>query len=51
MAAYLLDELRAAPELSQTVEELSELSRRRADLLSGRNRREVCVVRVEPFQG
>ena len=38
MAAYLLDELRSAPELSQAVEELAELSHRRSDLLGGRNR-------------
>jgi len=38
MAAYLLDEMRAAPALAQTAAELSELASRRADLLAGRQR-------------
>ena len=38
MAAYLLDEMFSVPELSQTAEELSELARRRGELLSGRSR-------------
>lgn len=31
MAAYLLDEMFAVPELRQTAQELSELARRRGD--------------------
>ena len=38
MVAYLLDPLRAVPELKQTADELAELSERRADLQTGRNR-------------
>jgi len=38
MTAYLLDELRNIPELSQTADELAELAQRRADLQAGRNR-------------
>ena len=38
IAAYLLDEMFAAPELRQTAEELAELQRRRGDLLTGRQR-------------
>jgi hypothetical protein len=38
MTAYLLDEMFAVPELRQTAEELSELARRRDDLLTGRSR-------------
>jgi hypothetical protein len=38
MAAYLLDELLAAPELRQTVAELAELAKSRADMAGGRNR-------------
>jgi hypothetical protein len=38
MAAYLLDELFAVPELRQSAEELSELARRRGDLLAGSSR-------------
>jgi hypothetical protein len=35
MTAYLLDGMFAAPELRQTAQELSELARRRGDLLVG----------------
>ncbi len=38
MTAYLLDELFSVPELRQTVEELAELARRRADIIAGHNR-------------
>ena len=38
MTAYLLDEMFAVPELRQTAVELSELARRRSDLLAGRSR-------------
>ena len=38
MTAYLLDEMFAVPELRQTAEELSELARRRDDLLTGQSR-------------
>lgn len=38
MAGYLLDEMFAVPELRQTAQELSELARRRGDLLAGRSR-------------
>jgi hypothetical protein len=38
MAAYLLDQMFAVPELQQTAEELAELARRRGDLLAGRDR-------------
>ena len=38
MAAYLLDEMFSVPELRQTAQELSELARRRGDLLAGRFR-------------
>lgn len=38
MAAYLLDEMFSVPELRQTAQELSELARRRGDLLTGRSR-------------
>jgi len=38
MTAYLLDEMFAVPELRQTAQELSELARRRGDLLAGRSR-------------
>jgi hypothetical protein len=37
MTAYLLDEMFAVPELRQTAQELSELTRRRGDLLAGRS--------------
>ncbi|WP_265595024.1 hypothetical protein [Haloferula sp. BvORR071] len=36
MTAYLLDQMFAVPELSQTAGELAELARRRSDLLEGR---------------
>jgi hypothetical protein len=36
MTAYLLDEMFSVPELRQTAQELSELARRRGDLLAGR---------------
>jgi hypothetical protein len=35
MTAYLLDEMFAVPELRQTAQELSDLARRRGDLLAG----------------
>ncbi len=35
IAAYLMDEMFAVPELRQTAEQLAELSRRRSDLLAG----------------
>lgn len=35
IAAYLLDQMFAVPELRQTAEELAELARRRSDLLAG----------------
>jgi hypothetical protein len=38
MTAYLLDEMFSVPELQQTVQELSELARRRGDLLAGQAR-------------
>lgn len=38
MTAYLLDEMFAVPELRQTAQELSELARRRGDLLAGHSR-------------
>jgi len=38
MAAYLLDELRALPELKLTDDELAELAQRTAELETGRNR-------------
>ena len=38
MTAYLLDEMFSVPELRQTAHELSELARRRGDLLAGRSR-------------
>ena len=38
MAAYLLDQMRSAPELAQTAAELEDLARRRADLQGGRAR-------------
>jgi hypothetical protein len=38
MTAYLLDEMFSVPELQQTAQELSELARRRGDLLAGRSR-------------
>lgn len=38
MTAYSLDEMFAVPELCQTAQELSELARRRGDLLAGRSR-------------
>jgi hypothetical protein len=38
MTAYLLDEMFSGPELRQTARELSELSTRRGDLLSGKFR-------------
>ena len=38
MTAYLLDEMFSVPELRQTAQELSELARRRSDLLAGRSR-------------
>jgi len=38
MTAYLLDEMFSVPELRQTAQELSELARRRDDLLAGRSR-------------
>jgi hypothetical protein len=34
MTAYLLDEMFSVPELHQTAQELSELARRRGDLLA-----------------
>ncbi|HEV2841696.1 MAG TPA: hypothetical protein VGW39_10255 [Chthoniobacterales bacterium] len=38
MTAYLLDEMFSVPELRQTAQELSELARRREELLAGRAR-------------
>jgi hypothetical protein len=38
MTAYLLDEMFSVPELQQTAQELSELARRRGDLLASRAR-------------
>jgi hypothetical protein len=38
MTAYLLDEMFSVPELRQTAQELSELTKRRGDLLGGRSR-------------
>ena len=38
IAAYLLDEMFSVPELRQTAQELSELARRRGDLLATRSR-------------
>ena len=38
MTAYLLDQMFAVPELRQAAEELTELARRRSDLLAGRER-------------
>jgi len=38
IAAYLLDQMFAVPELRQTAEELAELQRRRGDLLTGHQR-------------
>lgn len=38
MTAYLLDHMFSVPELRQTAEQLSELARRRGDLLAGRDR-------------
>jgi hypothetical protein len=38
MTVYLLDEMFAVPELQQSAQELSELMRRRSDLLAGRAR-------------
>jgi hypothetical protein len=38
MTAYLLDEMFSVPELRQTAQELSELGRRRGDLLAGHSR-------------
>ena len=38
MTAYLLDEMFSVPELRQTAQELSELTKRRSDLLSGHSR-------------
>ena len=38
IAAYLLDQMFAVPELRQTAEELAELQRRRGELLAGRER-------------
>jgi hypothetical protein len=38
IAAYLLDQMFAVPELRQTAEELAELERRRGDLRAGRQR-------------
>jgi hypothetical protein len=38
IAAYLLDEMFSVPELRQTAQELSELARRRGDLLATRFR-------------
>jgi len=43
MTSYLLDSLRAIPELRQTAEELAELARRRSDLVAGRNRIDQAV--------
>jgi hypothetical protein len=37
IAAYLLDEMFSVPELRQTAQELSELARRRGDLLATRS--------------
>jgi hypothetical protein len=38
ITAYLLDEMFSVPEFRQTAEELSELARRRGDLVGGRSR-------------
>ena len=38
IAAYLLDGMFSVPELRQTAQELSELARRRGDLLAARSR-------------
>ena len=38
IAAYLLDGMFSVPELRQTAQELSELARRRGDLLATRSR-------------
>lgn len=38
MTAYVLDEMFSVPELRQTAQELSELTRRRSELLSDRSR-------------
>ena len=38
MTAYLLDDLFLVPEVRQTAEELSELARRRGELLAGKSR-------------
>ena len=38
MTACLLDEMFSVPELRQTAQELSDLARRRDDLLAGRSR-------------
>ena len=38
MAAYLLDEMFAVPELRQTAQELAELANRREQLRAGRER-------------
>lgn len=38
IAAYLIDEMFSVPELRQTAQELSELARRRGDLLATRSR-------------
>lgn len=38
IAAYLLDQMFAVPELRQTAEELAELARRRSDMLAGNQR-------------
>ncbi|MEY2501097.1 MAG: hypothetical protein QOI07_1431 [Verrucomicrobiota bacterium] len=38
MTAYLLDHMFAVPELRQTAEELSELAKRRSDVLASRQR-------------
>ena len=38
IAAYLLDQMFAVPELRKTAEELAELQSRRGDLLAGRQR-------------
>jgi len=38
MTAYLLDHMFAVPELRQTAQELSELAKRRSDVLASRER-------------
>jgi len=38
MTAYLLDEMFSVPELRQSAQELSDLARRRGDLLAGTSR-------------